>query len=224
MPVTYVAAHTESTVPVPAVVTISCNQCFSVNRWLASGQRHDSGVRSALIFLWRRIIIIIIIIITIAFLCFIIIICYRYSFILFVCLSVCSHFYHFLFLRLSSCFLVSSLLCVCFFLSLSLFVPLFISASSFFVVVCSFVRLASPPFLLATFPPCSLFAPSHNFPSVSISISSHFRFLFFRSKVIAWLSLYLFPHLSDFRGQVTKFAWRSDRGGPAVVWVRHSGQ
>ena len=38
VPVTHVAANTDSTVPSPAVVTISCNQCFSVNKWLPSGK------------------------------------------------------------------------------------------------------------------------------------------------------------------------------------------
>ncbi|XP_048589684.1 neurobeachin-like isoform X3 [Nematostella vectensis] len=38
VPVTYVAAHTDQHITTPAVVTISCNQCFSVNRWLASAQ------------------------------------------------------------------------------------------------------------------------------------------------------------------------------------------
>ncbi|XP_068720916.1 lipopolysaccharide-responsive and beige-like anchor protein [Montipora capricornis] len=37
VPVTHVAANTDSTVPSPAVVTISCNQCFSVNKWFLSG-------------------------------------------------------------------------------------------------------------------------------------------------------------------------------------------
>ena len=31
VPVTHVAANTDSTVPSPAMVTISCNQCFSVS-------------------------------------------------------------------------------------------------------------------------------------------------------------------------------------------------
>ena len=38
VPVTHVAANTDSTVPSPAVVTISCNQCFSVNKWIMSGE------------------------------------------------------------------------------------------------------------------------------------------------------------------------------------------
>lgn len=38
VPVTHVAANTDSTVPFPAVVTISCNQCFSVNKWITSGK------------------------------------------------------------------------------------------------------------------------------------------------------------------------------------------
>lgn len=38
VPVTHVAANTDSTVPSPAVVTISCNQCFSVNKWFTSGE------------------------------------------------------------------------------------------------------------------------------------------------------------------------------------------
>ena len=38
VPVTHVAANTDSTVPSPAVVTISCNQCFSVNKWFTSGK------------------------------------------------------------------------------------------------------------------------------------------------------------------------------------------
>lgn len=48
VPVTHVAANTDSTVPSPAVVTISCNQCFSVNKWITSGKglafsaAHDS--------------------------------------------------------------------------------------------------------------------------------------------------------------------------------------
>ena len=38
VPVTHVAANTDSTVPSPAVVTISCNQCFSLNKWITSGK------------------------------------------------------------------------------------------------------------------------------------------------------------------------------------------
>jgi len=38
VPVTHVAANTDSTVPSPAVVTIRCNQCFSVNKWITSGK------------------------------------------------------------------------------------------------------------------------------------------------------------------------------------------
>lgn len=38
VPVTHVAANTDSAVPSPAVVTISCNQCFSVNKWITSGK------------------------------------------------------------------------------------------------------------------------------------------------------------------------------------------
>ena len=43
VPVTHVAANTDSTVPSPAVVTISCNQCFSVNKWFTSGKWKGSG-------------------------------------------------------------------------------------------------------------------------------------------------------------------------------------
>ena len=43
VPVTHVAANTDSTVPSPAVVTISCNQCFSVNKWFTSGKGWGSG-------------------------------------------------------------------------------------------------------------------------------------------------------------------------------------
>nr|XP_058950691.1 neurobeachin-like [Pocillopora verrucosa] len=42
VPVTHVAANTDSTVPSPAVVTISCNQCFSVNKWFTSADPKQS--------------------------------------------------------------------------------------------------------------------------------------------------------------------------------------
>lgn len=45
VPVTHVAANTDSTVPSPAVVAISCNQCFSVNKWIASGDMRLRAVQ-----------------------------------------------------------------------------------------------------------------------------------------------------------------------------------
>ena len=45
VPVTHVAANTDFTVPSPSVVTISCNQCFSVNKWLTSGTEREMRVK-----------------------------------------------------------------------------------------------------------------------------------------------------------------------------------
>ena len=45
VPVTHVAANTDFTVPSPSVVTISCNQCFSVNKWLTSGKEREMRVK-----------------------------------------------------------------------------------------------------------------------------------------------------------------------------------
>ena len=50
VPVTHVAANTDSTVPSPSVVTISCNQCFSVNKWITSGKGLAGSVTHGSIF------------------------------------------------------------------------------------------------------------------------------------------------------------------------------
>ena len=43
-PVTHISANTHPAVPVPAVITITCNHNFAVNRW-----NHNAGMATALL-------------------------------------------------------------------------------------------------------------------------------------------------------------------------------